>query len=207
MDTEDTEVMASIYQKQLSNKNYAEFIKKMPVIGIWDDHDFGMNNAGKEFSKKVESQKLFLDFMNEPLDSQRRKQEGIYTTYTYGLEGNQVRFILLDVRYHRDEPNKKDSDILGEEQWEWLHSVLNSNKAQVTFIASGISVLSGIIPTSEEWARFTDSKYKLFQMLRKHKTEGVMILTGDRHFSGYLKRWYWGTTYHELSKSKKWILK
>lgn len=46
-----------------------------PVIGIWDDHDFGINDGHKGYFNRVESQQIFLDFINEPVDSPRRKQE------------------------------------------------------------------------------------------------------------------------------------
>lgn len=41
------------------------------VIGTWDDHDYGLNDAGKEFSRKVTNQRLLLDFLGEPQDSPR----------------------------------------------------------------------------------------------------------------------------------------
>ena len=42
------------------------------IIGIWDDHDFGDNNANKYFSKKEINRDPFLDFLDEPIDSTRR---------------------------------------------------------------------------------------------------------------------------------------
>ncbi|KAK6793166.1 hypothetical protein RDI58_012247 [Solanum bulbocastanum] len=36
------------------------------VIGTWDDHDYGLNDAGKDFN-----QRLLLDFLDEPLGSTR----------------------------------------------------------------------------------------------------------------------------------------
>jgi alkaline phosphatase D len=41
------------------------------VIGTWDDHDYGLNDAGKEYSGKVFSQRLMLDFLDEAEDSSR----------------------------------------------------------------------------------------------------------------------------------------
>lgn len=41
------------------------------VIGTWDDHDYGLNDAGKEFGGKITNQKLLLDFLDEPQDSPR----------------------------------------------------------------------------------------------------------------------------------------
>ena len=43
----------------------------MQVIGTWDDHDYGLNDAGKEFSGKVFTQRLLLDFLDEAEDSKR----------------------------------------------------------------------------------------------------------------------------------------
>lgn len=41
------------------------------IIGTWDDHDYGLNDAGKEFDRKSTNQRLLLDFLDEPLDSPR----------------------------------------------------------------------------------------------------------------------------------------
>lgn len=41
------------------------------VVGTWDDHDYGLNDAGKEFGGKKTNQRLLLDFLDEPQDSPR----------------------------------------------------------------------------------------------------------------------------------------
>jgi hypothetical protein len=43
----------------------------LQVLGTWDDHDYGLNDAGKELSGKVIAQRLMLDFLDEPEDSKR----------------------------------------------------------------------------------------------------------------------------------------
>jgi hypothetical protein len=43
----------------------------LQVIGTWDDHDYVLNDAGKEFSGKVFTQRLLLDFLDEAEDSKR----------------------------------------------------------------------------------------------------------------------------------------
>lgn len=43
----------------------------LQVIGTWDDHDYGLNDTGKEFSGKNISQSLLLDFLDEAEDSPR----------------------------------------------------------------------------------------------------------------------------------------
>jgi alkaline phosphatase D len=47
-------------------------IEQIKVIGVWDDNDYGKNNGGSTFTAKDQNRKLYLDFVDEPNDSQRR---------------------------------------------------------------------------------------------------------------------------------------
>ena len=35
-----------------TNEYYVKLASSSKIVGVWDDHDFGSNNAGKEFSLK-----------------------------------------------------------------------------------------------------------------------------------------------------------
>ena len=72
------------------------------MIGTYDDHDFGENNAGKEFAHKNETQALLLDFLGTPAEHPLRQQEGLYRAYTFGPPGRRLRVLMLDTRFHRD---------------------------------------------------------------------------------------------------------
>jgi alkaline phosphatase D len=50
--------------------------KNTKVVGVWDDHDYGKNDAGKEWAAKDIVRDIFLDFVDEPKDSERRLQKG-----------------------------------------------------------------------------------------------------------------------------------
>ena len=90
-----------------------------------DDHDFGMNNAGGDWSEKVFAQKAFLDFLGEPATSPRRKRKGVYESYTFrGLgrgKDRSMRLVLLDTRY---DMSRDQRVLLGEDQWTWLETLL-----------------------------------------------------------------------------------
>lgn len=50
----------------LADPDYQRLIEDgVQVIGIWDDHDFGNNNGGKEFARKGIYREMFLDFLGE----------------------------------------------------------------------------------------------------------------------------------------------
>ncbi|XP_058073294.1 uncharacterized protein LOC131222293 isoform X5 [Magnolia sinica] len=81
------------YKEAKSNPGYSRLRRQAQVIGTWDDHDYGLNDAGKEFSGKNVSQRLMLDFLDEPQDSPRRKQAGVYASYMFGPERKRVKVI------------------------------------------------------------------------------------------------------------------
>ena len=82
-----TDVLEERYTLQFNNTQYVAFRKSIPIIGTWDDHDYGENDSLKWFQSKVIAQNLALNFLEEPADSPRRDQEGIYTAYTFGPNG------------------------------------------------------------------------------------------------------------------------
>ncbi len=192
-DSEDMQVMKNKYLQQKFGTAYTSFRQAIPVVGIWDDHDYGANNAGKEFPKRAESQALMLDFLDVTADAAVRKQAGAYQSYTFGPQGKQVKVILLDSRYHRDAPTinpnrpptylpNEDGTILGQAQWQWLEKELANSEAQVHLIGNGIQV----IPQDhdyEKWFNFPKEREKLFTLLAKYQVAHPILLSGDRHIA------------------------
>jgi hypothetical protein len=58
----------------------------------------GLNDGGAAYTHGAASGQLFLDFLDEPPGSTRRRQRGIYAVHTVG----QLQLVLLDVRSSRD---------------------------------------------------------------------------------------------------------
>lgn len=187
-DTEDMDLLKSKFDAQKAQADYAKLVSQVPVVGIWDDHDFGVNDGGREYSQRASSQQLLLDFLDVPQDAPQRTQKGIYASYTVGQAGKTIKFILLDTRYFRDNLTKRNKrynpnfggTILGDKQWEWLEKELNDSQADIHIIASSIQV----IPMQhgyEKWFNFPKERQKLFNMLAKKKIKNVVFLSGDRH--------------------------
>ncbi|QHV99086.1 alkaline phosphatase D family protein [Spirosoma endbachense] len=187
-DSESMDTLSAKYARQKSNPVYQQLRQSTSVIGVWDDHDYGVNDGGKEYPRRKESQQLMLDFLDVPTTSSLRKQEGAYSTHVYGPKGKQVKVILLDARYFRD-PLKKDGkanvpdpsgDMLGEAQWQWLEKQLTNSDADIHIIGSGVQVL----PEDhiyEKWANFPTSRQRLLDLLSKTKPKGAILISGDRH--------------------------
>lgn len=183
-DTEDMGKLSQIYASQLRQPEYASFLDSgIPIIGLWDDHDYGENNGSETYAPKKESQKLFLDFIGEPKNSLRRKQDGIYTSYSFGKASKSVRFILLDSRSHRANPKRgRPGDILGAAQWSWLEAELARKSEGVTFLVSSIQALP-FEQNFEKWQNFPESRQRLLALLDQSPAKNLVILSGDRHFA------------------------
>lgn len=196
-DTDDVERLRSIYAMQDTVTGYNRLKEEVPIIGTWDDHDFGLNDGGADFAIKKESQQVFLDFMDVPEDSERRKQEGVYASHEYEVPNGKVKVIVLDTRYFRselvkDEESEKrykpttdpEATMLGEVQWQWLEKELNESDADFNLIMSSIQVLSGE-HGFETWGNFPLEVGKLENIIVQSGAKGVIILSGDRHISEF----------------------
>jgi alkaline phosphatase D len=165
-------------------------------LGTWDDHDYGHNDAGAEWKHKAESQQAFLDFYGVPQEDPRRQRQGVYHAEVLGPPGQRLQVILLDTRYHRSPLKKGPFDprlrltpylpntdpqatLLGAEQWRWLEEQLKQ-PAELRLLVSSIQVIADEHPF-EKWANFPQQRQQLYELLRRTRAEGIIILSGDRH--------------------------
>ncbi len=195
-DTRDMSVLEKKYQKLADKPEFKRLCKNTRVLATWDDHDYGENDAGKEYPFKVASKQIFLDFWNEPKDSERRKHPGIYHLENFSAFGKNIQVILLDTRTFRDQLIEKkdsvqyknayqptsspDSTFLGAAQWRWLEKQFK-NKADIRIIASS-NQFSHEYNGWESWTNVPHERQKMLDLIEQTKAEGVLFLSGDVHW-------------------------
>ncbi|WP_372973875.1 alkaline phosphatase D family protein [Muriicola sp.] len=196
-DTSDPSEIAAMYTAQREVPGYRALLEKIPVIGTWDDHDYGLNDGGEEFVSKKDSQQVFLDFLGVERDDPRRDREGVYASHEYVRPEGKIKILVLDTRYFRtpltpaEEKGKRyrpgtygEGTILGEAQWSWLHGELENSDADFNVIVSSIQVLSAE-HGFETWGNFPAEVDKLKRTIADSGAKGVIILSGDRHISEF----------------------
>ncbi len=203
-DTKNMDTLKAKYNRLGKKPSFKNLKENVDIIATWDDHDYGWNDAGKHYPYKEESKSLFMEFFDEPKDSERRDHEGIYHSYYYNHNGKTIQVILLDVRTFRDDlkpykgefnhdqryfydlyyaPHKENSNasLLGKAQWEWLERELK-RPADVRIIGSGTQF--GIeFNGYEAWANFPDEQLKMLSLIKKTKANGVLFISGDVHYA------------------------
>ncbi|TYJ49010.1 hypothetical protein E1A91_A01G105300v1 [Gossypium mustelinum] len=191
--------MLSRYNSAKNVPGYLRLRAKAKVVGTWDDHDYGLNDAGKELSAKTTNQRLLLDFLDEPQDSPRRKQDGVYTSYTFGPPGKQVKIVLLDTRYHRD-PLSSDGSVLGDSQWSWLGKELRGPPSAITIIGSsiqrdGVFFISGDVHFGEITRYDCAAGYPLYDITSSGLTQAVeKVLPSPLRFIVRFLAWFTPST-------------
>jgi len=178
-DTKSMNKMKADYDLQSQNAEYIDFIDDLDVLGIWDDHDYGANNSGKDYPQKDSSKTLLLDFLGVEKNHPVWQRPGAYQAYTRDLGRHTIKIILLDVRYFREQPGA-ESTILGEAQWSWFEKELQKSDADMHIIGGG----SQFLPQDhryEKWANYPKDRARLIKVLDKYDVSLPLLLSGDRH--------------------------
>jgi alkaline phosphatase D len=171
--------MTRRYIAQFTNPAYSAFREKTSVIGTWDDHDYGLNNAGAEFDLKEISRDLALSFLEVPLSDPRWARPGLYGSYDFGPEGQRTRIILIDNRYFMTPDDAEEATMLGPVQKQWLEDQIRNSDAELHLIVSGIQFLSNE-HRWDTWGKYPRERTWLLNLI-KETGKRVVFISGDRH--------------------------
>lgn len=164
------------YTSFKTTPEYTQLMNSTMITGVWDDHDYGINDGTKHFKSKAKGKELFLEFLD---DGSVRDHEGVYHSFTFP----DLKLILIDIRWFRDYRFDPDGDSLGEEQWAWLESELKSFKG-LKIIGNGLQVNTedrSILP--EKWHE--KSRLRFLELVDRYP--GVILLSGDVHYSEIMR--------------------
>lgn len=191
---ESFESLKSAYNEISKVPSFQQILNTKKIYSIWDDHDYGVKDGGKESPFKKEAQKAFLDLYQVPKGDERRSRQGLYFSRNLKVNSTRVKMLFLDTRSFRDplklKPNTKkhyvwDSDekksILGEKQWVWLLKEL-AEDTDILLIMSSIQVLPTEHPF-EKWMNIVNERSRLLAAITKSTAKKKLIISGDRHFS------------------------
>jgi len=193
----DLPKMRQSYVDLGKSKPFEALRQSTPVLAVWDDHDYGLNDVGADYVYKEQAEALFEAVWDVPETDERRQRPGVYQSWMLGEEmGKRVQIILLDTRFFRsaftpsdtpDAPGKERykpdpttaKTMLGAEQWRWLNNEL-LKPADLRLIVSSIQVIADGHGW-EAWKMLPAERERLYNMINATGAENVMLLSGDRH--------------------------
>jgi alkaline phosphatase D len=211
-DTRDMAVMKAKYAKLAAQPGFRRLRETTPLVAMWDDHDFGENDAGGDYPMKDASRRIFLDFWGEPADSPRRDRDGIYASYLFGPPDERVQLLLPDLRFNRTAMTPMPLEGADYEAWgrkrvaaglplpgpylrnpDHAATMLGERQwawlerqfevpARLRLFGSSVQVLADATGW-ESWANFARDQDRLFDVIRRKRANGVLFLSGDIHYS------------------------
>jgi alkaline phosphatase D len=174
------------YREFYAVPELAPLLARLPTTAVWDDHDFGANDADGRLEGKEEARRAFVEHHANPSYGDGRA--GIYTSFRRGP----IEVFLLDTRWFA---NRGPSPVaparptlLGEAQWRWLLDGLQASTAPFKLLACGTVWNRHVRPGKvDHWMAFPHEREALFRFLGEKRIGGVVLAAGDLHRSRALR--------------------
>ncbi|MHC4518219.1 MAG: alkaline phosphatase D family protein, partial [Planctomycetota bacterium] len=180
------------YYRRQSRPEFRKFVAGTPILAIWDDHDFTVNDGwgGPDIHEpdwKIPVWRTYQNNWANPYYGGGEEQPGCWFDFSIG----DVDFFMLDGRYYREKGRRQKLEgespsMLGRAQKKWLFEKLTSSEATFKVIASPVPWAPGAKPGQagmDTWEGFHEERDEIFAFLAKHKIEGVFLISADRHRS------------------------
>jgi len=217
--TAHPEVIAASWRRKLiDGYPLRKLLVQVPVMHVWDDHDFAENNAHKDVTgKQSDRMAAFERYM--PCYPVPASKLGAWQRFSVGA----CDFFLLDLRSQRTDiglavSETKGADgkpivvfnppkghtILGEEQRAWLLDGLQSSQATWKFVFSpvefnpafdevmdqsfSLGIGYAVEAIGDGWSGYRADRDALLALHTSGKVKNIVILTGDSHYAAMRPR-------------------
>ncbi|MCI0395308.1 MAG: alkaline phosphatase family protein [Chloroflexi bacterium] len=177
----DRSLFRQAYDEVLSQPRQAGLYRNVPLAYIWDDHDFGPNNADASAPGREAARLTYQEYVpHYPLPAGSGNVP-IYQAFTVG----RVRIIMTDVRSERWPyyfPDSPDKTMLGVAQKAWFkQELLNANGVYPVII--WVNTIPWITDhdDGDGWGVYTYERVELANFIRDNNITELFMLSGDAH--------------------------
>ena len=196
--------LKAAYMRLAQSEPFSRVRAAAPVLTMWDDHDYGLNDADAGFELRESAEALYEYVWALPQDDSRRSRPGVYGSWMFGEEeGRRLQLIMLDTRYFRSALKKTDErgargrerylpdpdpdkTMLGDAQWAWLEAELQK-PADLRLLVSSIQVIADGHGW-EAWKMLPAERARLYALIDETDANGVIMLSGDRHSAALYRK-------------------
>lgn len=158
------------------------YVKKLiPIVATWDDHDFGMNDAGaNEYPYVKESQRNFLNFFAQNPKYCRYLSQGPGVASAFKID-HQL-FLLMDDRSFRNSDGSRDRYAhWGQAQEKWALAQIDKQSGP-TWLMNGSQIFPAM-PFKESLSQNHPAQFAGLKNELKTKSSKVIFASGDVHFT------------------------
>ncbi len=172
----DLALFRNAYEDALKRTCDSRLGASVPLVYIWDDHDYGPNNSDATALGREASRYAYREYIpHYPLPA-GNGNFAIYQAFSVGA----VRFILTDLRSERY-PSK--GTMMGQKQLEWfLHELSDaSNSHELIIWVSSVPYTTTQNASSDNWGGFEEERRTIANHIKEENIANMMIVSGDAH--------------------------
>jgi len=173
LESTDPSDHVSLYGRSLSQDGQAALFSSVPTAYVWDDHDYGPNNAdGSAPGREAVSEAYRQAVPHYGVDPD--VEAPIAQAFTVG----RVRFVLSDTRSHRS-----SASMLGQEQLAWLIDELVTSAADhaVVVWANPTPWIGSAGASSDDWSGWAEERRTIADALAAAEIDNLVMVSGDAH--------------------------
>jgi alkaline phosphatase D len=172
------------FDRVLGSPRQAALYRGVPIAYVWDDHDYGPNDADGTLPGGDAARAAYgLAVPHYPLPG----SDSIQQAFSVG----RVRFVLIDVRSHRDpieRPDGPDKSMLGEAQRGWLFDELERAARTHALVvwANPVPWITKNEPpdSGHGWQRYAWERRQIADRIRELGLERRLVMvSGDGHMA------------------------
>ena len=176
IDRPDRERFLRAYDEALSTPAQARLYRHVPLAYVWDDHDFGPNDADRTAPGRETALGVFREVvphhplgLSDPLAPAGR-------AFTVG----RVRFVLTDLRSARSPRSDPRPTMLGSAQKAWLLAELSRASRTHALVVWG-SPVPWISDRSDDWGGYPAERREISNHIVREGIDNLLMVAGDAH--------------------------
>ena len=166
----------------LSQEHQALFYRRTPIAYVWDDHDYGPDDADSRSSTRDAARRYYgVDVPHYPLPLAPLNDGPIAQAFEVG----RVRFLMTDMRSERLPPA---GEMLGARQKAWLHAELERAAADRVPLVAWVNPVPWITADGDAdgWGRYAAERREIGERITALGLgRRLVMLSGDAHMLAF----------------------
>jgi hypothetical protein len=170
------------YEQVFASPVQNRFFRSQPVIYMWDDHDYGPNNADSTSPSREAALASYRETVPHfPLALGEDPDAAVAQAFTVG----RVRFLLTDLRSARDPnqaPDVPGKSMFGGTQLAWFREQLlaaRDDHALIVWLSSMPWIADD--RSDDRWSSYTHERRVISDFIVNHGIRNLVMISGDSH--------------------------
>lgn len=169
------------YDKVLASPRQSAMFRAMPLVYVWDDHDFGPNNADGTSPSKPAAFAVYREVVPH---YRLGTPDNLSLNHAFSI--GRVRFIVTDTRSSRapgDLPDASRRTMLGATQLAWLEQELKASVGHALVVwVNTVPWITRQKGHTDGWERYGLERQRLADLIAGlGLSRRMVMLSGDAH--------------------------